>query len=207
MTRSSLGWFCHARAARPPRITSASIGSAPPARALRTTRRDDRQCCILGPLSPLCHSEAQAWYEVMAVHVPCQLSAHPRPGRAFEPPSRRVFDRLIGVAADATLPIGTLRRSKPRSKRWRATYAAETARPPMCGSIVHAARAHPLRRAQCAGADLTTREPPDHVAQTIVDMFLPSRQESGSSTPSRRQVLTSACRPEPPRAGELHRVS
>src|SRR6516164_1417046 len=114
---------------------------------------------ILGPLSPLGHVEAQAWDEVMAVNV----TANWRLIRALDGLLKRSeAGRVVFVSSGvAALTLAY----------W-GPYAVSKA------ALEAPARTR-MRAQAMPGEDPTTLEPPDHVAQTIVEMCLPSMHESG----------------------------
>ena len=136
---------------------------------------------ILGPLSPLAHVETKAWDEVMAVNV----TANWRLIRAtdqllkFSDAGRVVF-LSSGVATRPRAYWGPYAVSKAALETLARIYAAETA---TTNVRVNVFRPGPIRtriRAQAMpGEDPMTLELPDKVAEKIVEMCLPSMQESG----------------------------
>ena len=136
---------------------------------------------ILGPLSPLGHVEAQAWDEVMAVNV----TANWRLIRAMDQllqrsDAGRVVFISSGVAALALAYWGPYAVSKAALEALARTYAAETQTTKLRINVFTPGPVRTRMRAQAMpGEDPTTLEPPDQVAQTIVEMCLPSMQESG----------------------------
>src|SRR5215470_16734738 len=118
---------------------------------------------ILGALSPLDHVETKAWDDIMAVNV----TANWRLIRALDRLLRssdagRVVFVSSGVAALAL------------------TYAAETATTNVRVNIFTPGPIRTRMRAQAfPGEDPATLEAPDRPAQKIVDLCLPSMQESG----------------------------
>ena len=137
---------------------------------------------ILGPLSPLGHVEPKAWDEVMAVNV----TANWRLIRAMDPllqvsDAGRVVFVILGRRRATRAPIGGPTRSpRRRSKRWRAPMRPRPRRP-RCGSICSTrARSAPACAPQAMpGEDPMTLETPEQVAGKIVELCLPSMQESG----------------------------
>jgi NAD(P)-dependent dehydrogenase (short-subunit alcohol dehydrogenase family) len=136
---------------------------------------------ILGPLSPLGHVEAAAWEEVMAVNV----TANWRLIRAMDPLLRRsdagrVVFLSSGVAALALAYWGPYAASKAALEVLARTYAAETATTPVRANVFAPGPIRTRMRAQAMpGEDPMTLETPDKVAEKIVELCLPSLQESG----------------------------
>jgi NAD(P)-dependent dehydrogenase (short-subunit alcohol dehydrogenase family) len=136
---------------------------------------------ILGPLSPLGHVEAAAWEEVIAVNV----TANWRLIRAMDPLLRRsdagrVVFLSSGVAALALAYWGPYAASKAALEVLARTYAAETATTPVRVNLFAPGPIRTRMRAQAMpGEDPTTLETPDKVAEKIVELCLPSVQESG----------------------------
>jgi NAD(P)-dependent dehydrogenase (short-subunit alcohol dehydrogenase family) len=136
---------------------------------------------ILGPLSPLGHVEAAAWEEVMAVNV----TANWRLIRAMDPLLRRsdagrVVFLTSGVAALALAYWGPYAASKAALEVLARTYAAETATTPVRANLFAPGPIRTRMRAQAMpGEDPMTLETPDKVAEKIVELCLPSLQESG----------------------------
>jgi NAD(P)-dependent dehydrogenase (short-subunit alcohol dehydrogenase family) len=132
---------------------------------------------ILGPLSPLGH----VWDEVMAVNV----TANWRLIRALDgllkrSEAGRVVFVSSGVAAQTLAYWGPYAVSKAALEALARTYAAETATTNVRVNVFTPGPVRTRMRAQAMpGEDPTTLEPPDNVAQTIVEMCLPSMQESG----------------------------
>jgi NAD(P)-dependent dehydrogenase (short-subunit alcohol dehydrogenase family) len=136
---------------------------------------------ILGPLSPLGHVEAAAWEEVMAVNV----TANWRLIRAMDPllqrsDAGRVVFLTSGVAALALAYWGPYAASKAALEVLARTYAAETATTPVRVNVFAPGPIRTRMRAQAMpGEDPMTLETPDKAAEKIVELCLPSTQESG----------------------------
>jgi NAD(P)-dependent dehydrogenase (short-subunit alcohol dehydrogenase family) len=136
---------------------------------------------ILGPLSPLGHVEPAAWDEVMAVNV----TANWRLIRALDPLLRRSeAGRVVfissEVAAQATAYWGPHAASKAALEVLGRTYAAETATTKVRVNVLVPGPVRTRMRAQAfPGEDPMTVETPDKVADKIVELCLPSVQESG----------------------------
>jgi NAD(P)-dependent dehydrogenase (short-subunit alcohol dehydrogenase family) len=136
---------------------------------------------ILGPLSPLGHVEVAAWEEVMAVNV----TANWRLIRAMDPllqrsDAGRVVFLTSGVAALALAYWGPYAASKAALEVLARTYAAETATTPVRVNVFAPGPIRTRMRAQAMpGEDPMTLETPDKVAEKIVELCLPSLQESG----------------------------
>jgi NAD(P)-dependent dehydrogenase (short-subunit alcohol dehydrogenase family) len=136
---------------------------------------------ILGPLSPLGHVEATAWDDVIAVNV----TANWRLIRAMDPLLRRsdagraVF-LTSEIAALAVAYWGPYAASKAALEVLARTYAAETATTPVRVNLFAPGPLRTRMRAQAMpGEDPMTLETPDKAAEKIVELCLPSLQESG----------------------------
>jgi NAD(P)-dependent dehydrogenase (short-subunit alcohol dehydrogenase family) len=136
---------------------------------------------ILGPLSPLGHVEPTAWDAVMALNV----TANWRLIRAFDPLLRRsAAGRVVfissGVAALALAYWGPYAASKAALEVLARTYAAETATTNVRVNVLTPGPIRTRMRAQAMpGEDPMTLETPDRVAEKIVELCLPSMQQSG----------------------------
>jgi NAD(P)-dependent dehydrogenase (short-subunit alcohol dehydrogenase family) len=136
---------------------------------------------ILGPLSPLGHVEPMAWDAVMAVNV----TANWRLIRALDPLLRRsAAGRVVfissGVAALALAYWGPYAASKAALEVLARTYAAETATTNVRVNVLTPGPIRTRMRAQAMpGEDPMTLETPDRVAEKIVELCLPSMQQSG----------------------------
>src|SRR6266851_1995261 len=136
---------------------------------------------ILGPLSPLGHVEAKAWDDVMAVNVTAnwRLICAMDPLLKFSDAGRVVFVSS-GVA---TLPLaywGPYAVSKAALEALARTYAAETASTNVRINVLTPGPVRTRMRAQAMpGEDPMTLQTPDQVAETIVELCLPSMHESG----------------------------
>jgi NAD(P)-dependent dehydrogenase (short-subunit alcohol dehydrogenase family) len=152
---------------------------------------------ILGPLSPLGHVEAAAWDEVMAVNV----TANWRLIRAVDPLLRRsdagrVVFLTSGVAALALAYWGPYAASKAALEVLARTYAAETATTSVRVNVFAPGPIRTRMRAQAMpGEDPMTLETPDKAAETIVELCLPSLQESGKLYDYRQGKLLEFRRP------------
>src|SRR4051794_1539998 len=148
---------------------------------------------ILGPLSPLGHVEGKAWDEVFAVNVTAnwRLICAMDPLLKFSDAGRVVFV-TSGVAAMALAYWGPYTVSKSALEALARTYAAETATTSVRINLFQPGPVRTRMRAQAMpGEDPTTLPPPEEVAEKIVELCLPSMQESGKlySYP-RRQLLS-----------------
>ena len=136
---------------------------------------------ILGPLSPLDHVEAKAWDEVMAVNVTANwrlIHALDRLLRLSD--AGRVVFISSGVAARALAYWGPYAVSKAALEALARTYAAETATSNVRVNLFTPGPIRTRMRAQAMpGEDPMTLETPDKVAGKIVELCLPSVQESG----------------------------
>jgi NAD(P)-dependent dehydrogenase (short-subunit alcohol dehydrogenase family) len=136
---------------------------------------------ILGPLSPLGHVERKAWDEVMAVNVTAnwRLLCAMDPLLKFSDAGRVVFVSS-GVAALALAYWGPHAVSKSALETLARTYAAETATTHVRVNVLTPGPVRTRMRAQAMpGEDPMTLETPDKVAEKIVELCLPSMQESG----------------------------
>jgi NAD(P)-dependent dehydrogenase (short-subunit alcohol dehydrogenase family) len=145
---------------------------------------------ILGPLSPLGHVEAKAWDEVMAVNVTAnwRLICAMDPLLKFSDAGRVVFVSS-GVAQMALAYWGPYAISKAALEVLARTYAAETASTNVRVNVLTPGTVRTRMRAQAMpGEDPMTLETPDQVAETIVELCLPSMHESGKlyAYPQRR---------------------
>ena len=136
---------------------------------------------ILGPLSPLGHVEAKAWDEVMAVNVTAnwRLICAMDQLLKFSDAGRVVFVSS-GVAALALAYWGPYAVSKSALEALARTYAAETATTNVRVNLFTPGPMRTRMRAQAMpGEDPMTLETPDRAAEKIVELCLPSMQESG----------------------------
>ena len=146
---------------------------------------------ILGPLSPLGHVEAKAWDEVMAVNVTAnwRLICAMDPLLKFSDAGRAVFVSS-GVAALALAYWGPYAVSKAALEVLARTYAAETASTNVRVNVFTPGPVRTRMRAQAMpGEDPTALETPDQVATRIVELCLPSMQESGKLYAYRKRAF------------------
>jgi NAD(P)-dependent dehydrogenase (short-subunit alcohol dehydrogenase family) len=136
---------------------------------------------MLGPLSPLDHVEAKAWDEVMAVNVTAnwRLLCAVDPLLKFSDAGRVVFVSS-GVAAMGLAYWGPYAASKAALETLARTYAAETATTNVRVNVFTPGPVRTRMRAQAMpGEDPMMLVTPDKVADKIVELCLPSMQESG----------------------------
>ena len=136
---------------------------------------------ILGPLSPLGHVEPKAWDDVMAINVTAnwRLICAMDPLLKFSDAGRVVFVSS-GVAARALAYWGPYAVSKAALETLARTYAAETVTTPVRVNLFTPGPVRTRMRAQAMpGEDPMTLKTPNHVADKIVELCLPSMQESG----------------------------
>jgi NAD(P)-dependent dehydrogenase (short-subunit alcohol dehydrogenase family) len=136
---------------------------------------------ILGPLSPLGHVEAKAWDEVMAVNVTAnwRLICAMDPLLKFSDAGRVVLVSS-GAVQMALAYWGPYAISKAALEVLARTYAAETASTNVRVNVLTPGTVRTRMRAQAMpGEDPMTLETPDRVAETIVELCLPSMHESG----------------------------
>ena len=136
---------------------------------------------ILGPLSPLDHVEPQAWDAVIAVNV----TANWRLIRAMDrllklSDAGRVVFVSSGIASLALAYWGPYTVSKAALETLARTYAAETATTNVRVNIFTPGPIRTRMRAQAfPGENPMTHETPEKAAEKIVELCLPSMQESG----------------------------
>ena len=147
---------------------------------------------MLGPLSPLGHVEAKIWDEVMAVNVTanwrliCAMDQLLR----FSDAGRVIFV-TSGVAAQAPAYWGPYTITKAALEALARTYAAESATTQVRVNLFQPGPIRTRMRAQAMpGEDPMTIEPPDKVAQYIIELCLPTVRENGKlySYPQRRYL-------------------
>ena len=134
-----------------------------------------------GRSRPLGHVEPKAWDDVMAVNVTAnwRLICAMDPLLKFSDAGRVVFVSS-GVAARALAYWGPYAVSKAALETLARTYAAETATTNVRVNLFTPGPIRTRMRAQAMpGEDPMTLETPDKVADKIVDLCLPSMQESG----------------------------
>jgi NAD(P)-dependent dehydrogenase (short-subunit alcohol dehydrogenase family) len=146
---------------------------------------------ILGPISPLGHIEPHAWDEVIAVNV----TANWRLIRSMDPLLQRSeCGRAVfvtsGAAANARAYRGPYSISKAALDVLVRTYAAETASTPVRANLFNPGPTRTrMRAAFMPGEDPATLPTPDAVAAKIVDLCLPSVQQTGMLYDYRAQKL------------------
>ena len=136
---------------------------------------------ILGSLSPLGHVEAKAWDDVMAVNVTAnwRLIAAMDPLLKFSDAGRVVF-LSSSVAALALAYWGPYAASKAALETLARVYAAETATTNVRVNVFTPGPVRTRLRAQAMpGEDPMTLVTPDKVAEKIIELCMPSMQETG----------------------------
>ena len=136
---------------------------------------------ILGSLSPLGHVEAKAWDDVMAINVTAnwRLIAAMDPLLKFSDAGRVVF-LSSGVTALALAYWGPYAASKAALETLARTYAAETATTNVRVNVFTPGPVRTRMRAQAMpGEDPMTLVTPDKVAEKIIELCMPSMQETG----------------------------
>jgi NAD(P)-dependent dehydrogenase (short-subunit alcohol dehydrogenase family) len=136
---------------------------------------------ILGPLSPLGHVEPKAWDDVMAINVTAnwRLICAMDPLLKLSDAGRAVFVSS-GHAARAVAYWGPYSVSKTALETLARTYAAETVTTRVRVNLFAPGSVRTRMRAQAMpGEDPMTLKTPDEVAERIVELCLPSLQESG----------------------------
>jgi NAD(P)-dependent dehydrogenase (short-subunit alcohol dehydrogenase family) len=136
---------------------------------------------ILGSLSPLGHVEAKAWDDVMAINVTAnwRLIAAMDPLLKFSDAGRVVF-LSSGVTALALAYWGPYAASKAALETLARVYAAETATTNVRVNVFTPGPVRTRMRAQAMpGEDPLTLVTPDKVAEKIIELCMPSMQETG----------------------------
>jgi NAD(P)-dependent dehydrogenase (short-subunit alcohol dehydrogenase family) len=136
---------------------------------------------FLGPLSPLGHVEAKAWDEVMATNVTAnwRLIAALDQLLKFSDAGRVVFISS-DVTALAPAYWGPYAASKAALETLARIYAAETATTNVRVNVFTPEPVRTRLRAQAMpGEDPMTLVTADKVAEKIIELCLPSMQESG----------------------------
>jgi NAD(P)-dependent dehydrogenase (short-subunit alcohol dehydrogenase family) len=136
---------------------------------------------ILGSLSPLGHVEAKAWDDVMAINVTAnwRLIAAMDPLLKFSDAGRVVF-LSSGVTALALAYWGPYAASKAALETLARVYAAETATTNVRVNVFTPGPVRTRMRAQAMpGEDPMTLVTPDKVAEKIIELCMPSMQETG----------------------------
>jgi NAD(P)-dependent dehydrogenase (short-subunit alcohol dehydrogenase family) len=136
---------------------------------------------ILGPLSPLGHTEPKTWDDTIAVNV----TANWRLIRAMEvllkasDAGRAVFI-TSGVASSAKAYWGSYAASKAALNVLARTYAAETVNTRVRVNLFNPGPTRTrMREGAMPGEDPTTLPTPEEVAEKILALCLPDFQESG----------------------------
>lgn len=135
----------------------------------------------LGTLSPLGHIDMKVWDEVMAVNV----TANWRLIRSLDPLLRasdagRAVFLTSGVTYNARAYWGPYAISKAALEMLVRTYAAETSTTSIKVNLLNPGPIRTRMRAKAMpGEDPATLEPPENVAEAIVELCLPSVRESG----------------------------
>jgi len=154
---------------------------------------------ILGPLSPLGHVDPQAWDEVMAVNV----TANFRLIRSIDPllrlsPAGRVVFVSSGVTATARAYWGPYAVSKAALELIARTYASETSTTPIRVNVVRPGPMRTRMRAQAMpGEDPATLAGPEQVAESIVELCLPTSTETGRLYDHHTKTLMEFASPRP----------
>jgi len=136
---------------------------------------------ILGPLSPLTHIEGKAWQDVLAVNVTAnwRLICAMDQLLKFSDAGRVVF-LSSGVTARAPAYWGAYTVSKAALEALARTYAAEVATTQVRVNVFMPGPIRTRMRAEAMpGEDPMTLEPPENVAERIVDLCLPAMLQNG----------------------------
>jgi NAD(P)-dependent dehydrogenase (short-subunit alcohol dehydrogenase family) len=136
---------------------------------------------VVGPSSPLGHVTPKDWDEVMAVNVTANwhLIGHMDPLLQRSDAGRAVFV-TSGAASNARAYRGPYSASKAALDALARTYAAETASTNVRVNLFNPGPTRTrMRAAVMPGEDPMTLPTPDEVAVKIVELCLPSFQETG----------------------------
>ena len=154
---------------------------------------------ILGPLSPLGHVPPQAWDDVLAVNV----TANWRLIRALDPllqksAGARVVFVTSGVTTRAIAYWGPYSVAKSALEMLARIYAAENATTKLRVNLFNPGPIRTRMRAQAMpGEDPASLEPPANVAEKIVELCLPTFQETGRLYSYPQRALMEFCSPQP----------
>ncbi len=154
---------------------------------------------ILGPLSPLGHVEPTAWDDVISINV----TANFRLIRSMDPLLRRASaGRVVfvssGVAATARAYWGPYAVSKAALETLARTYASEMSSTAVRVNVINPGSIRTRMRAQAMpGEDPATLDPPEQVAEQIVQLCLPSFTETGRLYDHPRHTLMAFTPPSP----------
>ena len=135
----------------------------------------------LGELAPITHIDQPVWDEVMTINV----TANYRLIRALDPLLRasdagRAIFVSSGAAHKATAYWGPYAISKAALEILVRTYAAETLTTPLKVMLLNPGPLRTnMRRAAMPGEDPTTLKTPDDLAPHILNLALPSWNETG----------------------------
>jgi NAD(P)-dependent dehydrogenase (short-subunit alcohol dehydrogenase family) len=136
---------------------------------------------VLGPVSPLGHVEPKAWDEVMAVNVTAnwQLIRCMDPLLKLSDAGRVVFISS-GAANLALACLGPYAISKAAVEMLARTYANETLSTKVRVNLLNPGPIRTQLRAQyMPGEDPMSLDTPDHVAEKILELCMPSFTQTG----------------------------
>ena len=146
---------------------------------------------LLGPLSPLAHVEPKAWEDVIAVSVTANwhlIRSMDALLRASE--AGRVVFVTSGIATSPRAYWGPYAISKAALDALARTYAAETATTSVRVNLFSPGPTRTRMRATAMpGEDPLSLNPPEPVAEKIVEMCLPEFRESGKTYDFRESRL------------------
>ena len=146
---------------------------------------------LLGPLSPLAHVEPKAWEDVIAVNVTANwhlIRSMDALLRASE--AGRVVFVTSGIATSPRAYWGPYAISKAALDALARTYAAETATTSVRVNLFSPGPTRTRMRATAMpGEDPLSLNPPEPVAEKIVEMCLPEFRESGKTYDFRESRL------------------
>jgi NAD(P)-dependent dehydrogenase (short-subunit alcohol dehydrogenase family) len=152
---------------------------------------------VLGPLSPLGHVEPKVWDDVIAVNI----TANWHLIRSLDPLLRssdagRVVFLTSGVGSTPRAYWGPYAVSKAALNAMARAYAAETASSSVCVNLLSPGPTRTrMRAAAMPGEDPMSLKTPEPVAEKIVELCLPSFQETGRIYDCRQGRLLT---PQPP---------
>ena len=136
---------------------------------------------LLGPVSPLGHVDPKEFEQMMRINVTANLQLI----RCMDPllriaPAGRVVFVSSGAAHNARAYVGPYSISKAALEMLARTYAAETVKTRVRVNLINPGATRTRMRAQLMpGEDPMTLPPPDRVADAIVQLCLPTCEETG----------------------------
>jgi NAD(P)-dependent dehydrogenase (short-subunit alcohol dehydrogenase family) len=154
---------------------------------------------ILGPLSPLGHVEPTAWDDVIAINVTANfrlIRSMDRLLRAAD--AGRVVFVSSGAAANVRAYWGPYSVAKAALEVLARSYAAEHVNTNVRVNLINPGPIRTRMRAQAMpGEDPETLDPPERVAEKIIELCLPTFNENGRIYSFPRKTLMAFAAPVP----------